>query len=201
MSVTANPPVPPRIRPLNPANYRPALLNVGTIVWLSSELMFFSGLFAAYFSLRAVTKVWPPEGDHLEVPTVAIATLILLLSSFTMQAGVRATLREAKGAWLGWLALTFVLGLTFDVMQGFDWYGRNFPLDQSAYSSCFYILTGFHALHVLGGLVAMIIVGIRSWKSNHFGHRTVPTVEMLSYYWHFVDIVWIALFAMIFLLQ
>lgn len=199
--MTANPPVPPRIRPLNPANYRPALLNVGTIVWLSSELMFFSGLFAAYFSLRAIAPVWPPHQDHIEVLTVAIATVILLLSSFTMQAGVRATLREDKGAWLGWLALTFVLGLTFDVMQGFDWYGRNFPIYQNAFSSCFYVLTGFHALHVLGGLFAMVIVGIRSWKSNHFGHRTVPTVEMLSYYWHFVDVVWIALFAMIFLLR
>ncbi|MGH9058601.1 MAG: cytochrome c oxidase subunit 3, partial [Acidimicrobiales bacterium] len=77
---------------MNPADYRPALLNVGVIVWLASELMFFSGLFAAFFTLRASTKVWPPKGDVLDVTSVLIATILLVLSSGTMQMAVHRTL-------------------------------------------------------------------------------------------------------------
>ena len=70
----------PTIRPVNPADYRPALLQVGVIVWLASELMFFSGLFAAFYTLRASTKVWPPKGDTIDAVTVGMATIILLIS-------------------------------------------------------------------------------------------------------------------------
>jgi cytochrome c oxidase subunit 3 len=189
------------IKPVNPADYRPALLNVGVIVWLASELMFFSGLFAAFFTLRASTKVWPPAGYKLDVTSVGIATLFLLISSGTMQMAVHRTLKGDRTGFLGWLALTFALGALFVGMQASDWSGRNFGIDSSAYGSAFYVLTGFHALHVTGGLFGMLIMGVRAKKTKHFGHRTAPAVEFLSYYWHFVDVVWIALFAAIFLLK
>jgi cytochrome c oxidase subunit III len=191
----------PLVRPVNPADYRPALLNVGVIVWLASELMFFSGLFAAFFTLRAATPVWPPKGDDLDVVTVLIATILLLLSSATMQMGVYHAVRGNKGGFLAWLVLTFILGGLFDGMQLSDYITRSFPIDQNAWTGGFYVLTGFHALHVLGGLFGMVVMGIRAWKSRHFGHRTAPAIEFLSYYWHFVDVVWIALFAMIFVLK
>lgn len=177
------------------------MLNVGVIVWLASELMFFSGLFAAFYTLRASTKVWPPAGYQLDVTSVGIATLLLLISSGTMQMGVHRTVRGDATGFLGWLALTFALGALFVGMQMSDYSGRNFAIDSSAYGTAFYTLTGFHALHVCGGLFGMVIMGIRARKTKYFGHRTTPAVEFLSYYWHFVDVVWIALFATIFLLK
>lgn len=189
------------VRPVNPANYRPHLLQVGVIVWLASELMFFSGLFAAYFSLRSGTPTWPPKGDTLDVPPVLVATILLVLSSFTMQYGVHRAIKGSKAGFLGWLVLTFILGGLFEGMQISDYIGRPFAIDTDAYSSAFYTLTGFHFLHVLGGLVGMIIIGLRAWKTPRFGHRTVPAIEFLSYYWHFVDVVWIALFLAIFELK
>jgi cytochrome c oxidase subunit 3 len=198
-AATAAPATP--IRPVNPAQYRPALLNVGVIVWLSSELMFFSGLFAAYFTIRAATPVWPPKGDTLDVTPVLVATILLVLSSGTMQMAVHKTVLGDKTGFLGWLALSFGLGALFVGMQLSDWAGRPFGVDSNAYGSCFYVLTGFHAIHVMGGLLGMILMALRAYKSRHFGHRTVPAVEFLSYYWHFVDVVWIALFGAIFLLK
>jgi len=189
------------IKPVNPADYRPAMLNVGVIVWLASELMFFSGLFAAFFTLRAATKVWPPEGYELDVISVGVATLLLVISSGTMQMAVHRTIKADRTGFLGWLGLTFALGALFVGMQASDYAGRNFGIDSSAYGSAFYVLTGIHALHVSGGLFGMVIMGIRAQKTKHFGHRTAPAVEFLSYYWHFVDVVWIALFAAIFLLK
>ena len=182
--------------------YRPKLLQVGVIVWLASELMFFSGLFAAYFSIRsAAVHQWPPPGDTLDVPPVAVATILLVLSSFTMQYGVHRAVKGSKWGFLGWLAMTFVLGGLFEGMQISDYLGRPFGIDTDAYGSCFYTLTGFHFLHVLGGLVGMMFIGARAMKTRRFGHRTVPAIEFLSYYWHFVDVVWIALFLAIFVLK
>jgi cytochrome c oxidase subunit 3 len=191
----------PTIRPVNPADYRPAFLNVGVIVWLASELMFFSGLFAAFYTLRASTKVWPPKGDTVDAVSVGMATIILLISSGTMQMAVHRTLKGDKRGFLGWLALSFALGALFDGMQLSDYIGRSFPVSQNAWTSCFYVLTGIHAIHVAGGLLGMVIMGLRAHKSRKFGSHTLPSVEFLSYYWHFVDVVWIALYASIFLLK
>jgi cytochrome c oxidase subunit 3 len=191
---------PPLIRPVDPAAYRPALMNVGVIVWLASELMFFSGLFGAYFTLRASTPVWPPRGDIIDPQSVGVATIILVLSSFTMQMAVHRAVRDDRKGYLGWLALTFALGSLFVGLQGSDYLGRPFPITQNAYTSAFYTLTGFHAIHVTAGLLGMVVMGFRG-LSPKFGHRSAPAVEFLSYYWHFVDVVWIALYAMIFLLK
>jgi cytochrome c oxidase subunit III len=188
-------------RRIDPSNYRPALVQVGVIVWLASELMFFSGLFAAYFTLRASTPVWPPKGYILDVPPVTVATILLVLSSFTMQLGVRRSIRGSRAGFMGWLIMTFILGGLFEGLQISDYINRNFAIDSSAYGSAFYTLTGFHFLHVLGGLVGMIFIGARAMKTRRFGHRTVPAIEFLSYYWHFVDVVWIALFLAIFVLK
>ncbi len=201
MSTTAAPPLSPA-KPIGPAEYRPALVNVGTIVWLASELMFFSGLFAAYLTLRAATPVWPPFGDVVDAKTVGVATVVLVLSSGSMQLAVREVHRNNLAGFRAWLAFTWALGAIFEGMQVVDYATRNFSLQQSAYSGAFYLLTGIHFLHVLGGLAAMIFMYMRSLnpRIRFGGHRSAPHVEMLSYYWHFVDVVWIALYGMIFLL-
>jgi cytochrome c oxidase subunit III len=191
----------PALRPVDPAHYRPHLLQVGVLVWLASELMFFSGLFAAFFSLRAATSPWPPVADKLDVPPVLVATILLVLSSFTMQYGVHRAIRGSKWGFLGWLALTFALGSLFEGLQISDYLNRDFGIDTNAFGSAFYTLTGFHFLHVLAGLVGMILIAIRTIKTRRFGHRTMPAIEFMSYYWHFVDVVWIALFLAIFELK
>jgi cytochrome c oxidase subunit 3 len=201
ISATATPAAHPAPS-VQPGEYRPALVNVGTIVWLASELMFFSGLFAAFLTLRAATPVWPPFHDTVDIPTVGVATVVLLVSSGTMQLAVRDVHRHNLAGFRAWLAFTWALGATFEGMQVVDYATRNFSLQQSAYSGGFYVLTGLHFLHVLGGLAAMVFMYLRSLnpRIRFGGHRSAPHVEMLSYYWHFVDVVWIALYAMIFLL-
>jgi cytochrome c oxidase subunit 3 len=203
-AITTTGPVAPQagtLRQVDPSMYRPKLLQVGVIVWLASELMFFSGLFAAYFSLRSATRPWPPRGDVLDVPPVLVATILLVLSSFTMQYGVHRAIKGSKWGFIGWTAMTFVLGALFEGMQISDYLGRPFSISKDAYGSAFYTLTGFHFLHVAGGLIAMVIVGVRVLRSPRFGHRTMPAIEMLSYYWHFVDVVWVAMFLAIFVLK
>jgi cytochrome c oxidase subunit 3 len=201
ISATTAPPGHPA-QPLDPSKYRPALVNVGVIVWLASELMFFSGLFAAYLTLRAATPTWPPFHDVVDAKTVGVATVVLLLSSGSMQFAVREVHRNNLAGFRIWLAFTWALGSIFEGLQIVDYATRNFALDQSAYSGAFYLLTGIHFLHVLGGLAAMIFMYLRSMnpRIRFGGKRSLPPVEMLSYYWHFVDVVWIGLYAMIFLL-
>jgi cytochrome c oxidase subunit III len=186
--------------PTGTAAHRPALLNVGTIVWLSSELMFFSGLFAAYFTLRAQSASWPPPGVHLDTISATIATALLVLSSGTMQLAVRSTLAGQRGRFEIWLVSTFVLGVVFVGAQARDWSKLTFGVSSHAYGSAFYLMTGFHGLHVIGGLLAMMLMAGRA-TSPRFGVEDAPSVEMLSYYWHFVDVVWIGLWATIFFVR
>jgi cytochrome c oxidase subunit III len=186
--------------PTGTAAHRPALLNVGTIVWLASELMFFSGLFAAYFTLRAQSASWPPPGVHLDTISATIATALLVLSSGTMQLAVRSTLAGERGRFEMWLACTFVLGVVFIGAQARDWSKLTFGVSSHAYGSAFYLMTGFHGLHVIGGLLAMVLMAGRA-TSRRFGVEDAPSVEMLSYYWHFVDVVWIGLWATIFFVR
>jgi cytochrome c oxidase subunit 3 len=186
--------------PTGTAVHRPALLNVGTIVWLASELMFFSGLFAAYFTLRAQSVSWPPPGVHLDTISATIATALLVLSSGTMQLAVRSTLAGQRGRFEMWLACTFLLGAVFVGAQARDWSKLTFGVSSHAYGSAFYLMTGFHGLHVIGGLLAMMLMAGRA-TSPRFGVEDGPSVEMLSYYWHFVDVVWIGLWATIFFVR
>ena len=111
---------------------RPTPLAVGVVVWLASELMFFAGLFAAYYTLRAENEVWPPEGVELDVPRAFASTVLLLASSGTMHLSVvRAEHGDRRGA-LRWLAVTFVLGTAFLVNLGLEWAGNDFSISSNA---------------------------------------------------------------------
>ena len=186
--------------PVGTTSRREALLTVGTIVWLASELMFFSGLFAAYFTLRAATIVWPPKGVNLDTTSATLATIVLVISSGTMQLAVKAIERDDRRMFLRWLGVTFVLGTAFILSQVRDWGRLGFGVGSNAYGSAFYLMTGFHGLHVIGGLLAMVVMAGRA-ASPRFGVEDRPSVEVLSYYWHFVDVVWIALWATIFVIR
>ena len=196
---------------------RPNIVAVGTIVWLSSELMFFAALFAMYFTTRAVQgpEVWAESVKVLNIPFSAFNTTILVLSSVTCQFGVFAAerfqnartgtlLQISKWGMREWFALTFIMGAFFIGGQVFEYAElahKGLTLSSSPYGSVFYLATGFHGLHVTGGLLAFLVVLIRVSKARRFGHSQATTAIVVSYYWHFVDIVWIALFSAIYLVQ
>jgi cytochrome c oxidase subunit 3 len=180
---------------------RPSTLTVGTVVWLASELMFFSGLFAGYFTLRgAATGPWPPAGVHLEIAASALFTAVLVCSSATMQLAVRAVEQGRVRDFRRWVLVTLLLGGAFIANQGREWATLEFHVDSHAFGSAFYLMTGFHGLHVIGGLAAMLVLLLRA-GDRRFDARDAPSVEVVSYYWHFVDVVWIGLWATLFLLR
>jgi cytochrome c oxidase subunit III len=200
---TAAPNISARIHSLN----RPNLVSVGTIIWLSSELMFFAGLFAIYFTARAQNPPeagWPPEPTELNVPYALMVTIVLVASSFTCQFGVFAAERGDVFGLRRWYVLTLAMG-TFFVL-GQVWEYRTLVVDHgttlasSAYGTVFYMATGFHALHVTGGLLAFVYLLIRTSLSK-FTPQQATAAIVVSYYWHFVDIVWVGLFAVIYFIR
>ncbi len=196
---------------------RPNIVAVGTIVWLSSELMFFAALFAMYFTTRAVQgpEIWAESVKLLNIPFSAFNTTVLVLSSVTCQFGVFAAERFqnartgsiwqfSKWGMREWFALTFIMGAFFiggQVFEHAELVHKGLTLSSAPDGSVFYLATGFHGLHVTGGLLAFLVVMIRVSKARRFGHSQATTAIVVSYYWHFVDIVWIALFSAIYLVQ
>ena len=196
---------------------RPNIVAVGTIIWLSSELMFFAALFAMYFTTRAVQgpEIWAESIELLDIPFAAVNTTILVLSSVTCQFGVFAAerfqsrrtgsmMQWSKWGMREWFALTFLMGAIFIGGQVYEYAhlaSEGLTLSSAPYGSVFYLTTGFHGLHVTGGLIAFLIVMIRTFRAGRFGHRQATTAIVVSYYWHFVDIVWIALFSAIYLIK
>ncbi|MDQ3095129.1 MAG: heme-copper oxidase subunit III [Actinomycetota bacterium] len=195
------------------------MVSVGTIVWLASELMFFAALFAAYFTLRSATPdtvaLWAQETSKLNVPFAAVNTTVLVLSSVTCQMGVFAAERGhvgrrggvlAIGRWglREWFVLTYLMGAFFIAGQVLEYaalVSEHVTIPSSAYGSIFYLTTGFHGIHVAGGLIAFLFVLGRTLMARTFTHEQAVTAIVVSYYWHFVDVVWIGLFATIYLLQ
>jgi len=192
------------------------MVSVGTIVWLSSELMFFAALFAAYFTIRSQSgDLWAIETAKLNVEFSTFNTIVLVSSSFTCQMGVFKAERGQVGrtgsivnmrGWglREWFILTYLMGSFFIAGQAFEYTElthEGLTMDSSGYGSIFYLATGFHGLHVLGGLVAFLFVLGRTYVARRFTHEQAITAIVVSYYWHFVDVVWIGLFATIYILQ
>ena len=197
---TAAPTISARIHSLN----RPNLVSIGTIVWLSSELMFFAGLFAIYFTARAQhVGEWPPPPTELDIPYALVVTIVLVASSFTCQLGVFAAERGDVFGLRRWYLVTLAMGTFFVLGQANEY--RNLveegtTIQSSAYGTVFYLATGFHGLHVIGGLVAFVFLLIRT-RLSKFTPAQATAAIVVSYYWHFVDVVWIGLFAMIYLIR
>jgi cytochrome c oxidase subunit 3 len=179
---------------------RPSLLAVGTVVWLASELMFFGGLFAAYFTLRSQATVWPPRGTHLETVAALLATIVLIISSGTIHLAGVARDRGDRVAMHRWLVLTIALGTLFFANQIREFFVLDFAPSSNSYGSMYYVMTGFHALHVFAGLL-LIVAAIAITTGAGTLERRTPAVESVSYFWHFVDVVWILLFLTLFVLR
>ncbi|KAA6433619.1 heme-copper oxidase subunit III [Agrococcus sediminis] len=202
--------------PSAPMIRRPNTVAVGTIVWLGSEVMFFAGLFAIYFTLRSMSgDLFATEAEQLNVLFATINTAILLASSFTCQAGANAAehhqafrtgsaLQLSKWGMVEWFYLTYAMGAVFVVLQVFEYVvlvGHGITLSSNSYGSAFYITTGFHGLHVTGGLFAFLFVIGRAYAVKRFGHKEATSAHVISYYWHFVDVVWIGLYLVIYWLK
>ncbi|MGH2462831.1 MAG: cytochrome c oxidase subunit 3 [Candidatus Limnocylindria bacterium] len=176
---------------------------VGMLLFLSSEVMFFGGLFATYFSARAsFDGAWgpPPGAPELEILPVPLPiTLILLTSSLTMHWAVRAIARGNPRRFRTWLLVTLGLGILFLAGQVYDYTTLGFGISDGVYGTVFYTLTGFHGAHVFGGVVGLSILTARTGQGQ-FSARNHVAVEAVSYYWHFVDVVWVALFTTLYLL-
>jgi cytochrome c oxidase subunit III len=183
---------------------KPSMLAVGVIIWLGSEVMFFSSLFAAFFTIRAHASVWPPPGTHLDTLRAGFFTLILVSSSFTMQKAVWDQERGDRSKAKLWVTATIVLGALFVANQFYEWVSLSHDAatdpTHTAYGSLFYIMSGLHGLHVTLGLVAMgfLLVRLKGPKGDP---GETPVFQGVSYYWHFVDVVWVGLYACLFLLK
>jgi cytochrome c oxidase subunit III len=177
---------------------------VGMLLFIASEVMFFGGLFAAYFNARATyVGEWgpPPPAEPLEILPIALPiTLILISSSFTMQFAVWAIRRGDQRSMRLWIGVTLLLGIIFLGGQLYDYSILEFGVSDGVFGTVFYTLTGFHGAHVFGGAIGLTILFARGMQGQ-FSAKNHVAVEAISMYWHFVDVVWIALFTTLYFLR
>jgi cytochrome c oxidase subunit III len=174
----------------------PTLL--GMLLFIASEVMFFGGLFGAYFTIRARANEWPPPGTpEIEILLTIALTVILLSSSLSQHMAVLAIKRDDTSGLVRWIATTIFLGLGFLAGQAFEYSRLGFTPSDNIFATLFFTITGAHGLHVVGGLVVLTIVMLqaRRYTAERHGH-----VEAATYYWHFVDAVWIFVFTSLYLL-
>jgi cytochrome c oxidase subunit 3 len=175
-------------------------LVFGTVVFLASESMVFAALLAAYYYLRGITAPWPPAGIELDATSMAIGTLLLAGGSVTMTIAQSAAMRGGRVTARIMLVSTIVLALAFLGLEWSDWGHANFAIDESAYGTIYYVLTGTHFAHVAAGAVLLAAVAI-FLRMPAFTRDHHAAVEAVAYYWHFVFVVWLALYATIFMIR
>jgi len=182
---------------------------LGMLLFITSEVMFFSGLFAAYFNVRANATQWPPLNPESGVPynvemwpLVLPATIILIISSFTCQWGIWAIRQDDHVRFIRAFAVTTILGAIFLVMQALDYWmlgQEGVTLSSGTFGTTYFTLTGFHGAHVFGGVIMLSVVLYRG-MAGQFSAKHHDAAEAASLYWHFVDVVWILLFSLLYLL-
>lgn len=169
------------------------------VLFITSEVMFFGALFAAYGSIRARAAEWPPPGVEIDLAIPLGLTFLLATSSVFCHRAGAAACRGDKPAARRALLATIALGLLFLAGQALEYSGLDFRLGDSAFATLFYSLTGFHGLHVFIGLVILgsAVVKLRTAP----GTSATGAVEAASTYWHFVDGIWLLLFTVIYLIR
>lgn len=198
-------PAPDRLAPNDTGlEQQPTQFTSGTwaiIMFIGSEVMFFAALFTTYFYLRGRLPEWEPVFG--EKPTWAglplVNTIELLASSVTMQLAVGAIKKGDRRKLILWLVPTLVLGVLFLSGQGYEYTRLGFLPKDGIFAGVFFTLTGFHGAHVTGGVVFIAICLYRSLRGQFTANRHLA-IEAASIYWHFVDVVWIGLFATIYIL-
>lgn len=184
------------IEPLPALNI--AVGKLGMWVFLVSEIMFFTGLIGSYIVLRLGSGAWPDPGSVLNTTLLGFNTLVLLTSSLTMVLALEAIQQGRQQACIRNLLLTALLGVAFLAIKGFDYahmWHEGFTMGASLFGSCYYLLTGFHALHVLSGVILLLVLANSVSKPSFSVLAT--RVESSGLYWHFIDLVWVVLFAIL----
>ncbi|MBD2168590.1 heme-copper oxidase subunit III [Calothrix membranacea FACHB-236] len=173
----------------------------GFIVFLLSESVIFLSFFAGYIVYKITTPNWLPTGvSGLEIKDPAINTVILVSSSFVIYLAERALQHHDLLKFRLFLAATMAMGSYFLLGQALEWHSLAFGFTSGVFGGMFYLLTGFHGLHVLTGIILQLIILVRSFNpgnydTGHFG------VNATSLFWHFVDVIWIVLFILIYIWQ
>jgi cytochrome c oxidase subunit 3 len=187
--------------------------TLGMWVFLVTEVMFFGGLFMAYLVYRtAYPEAWVAGSHHLNVPLGALNTTVLICSSVTMVLAVRSAQVGSRMGQIVWLIFPMLLGSTFLVVKYFEYaekfhhhlvpgphFDPTLPAPEQIFFSLYFIMTGIHAAHMVVGIVLMLIILAMAWRGK-FGPKYYGPVEVSGLYWHFVDIVWIFLFPLLYLL-
>ena len=173
---------------------------IGLITFLASEFLMFAGFFAVFLVYRSAAAAWPPEDTEVELLLPAINTIILVSSSFVIHYGDTAIKQGNVNGLRKWYIITAIMGAIFLAGQIYEYLTLGYGLTTNLFSNCFYLMTGFHGLHVFIGLLLILGVLWRSRREGHYGAEKHTGVEMAEIYWHFVDIVWIILFSLIYLL-
>lgn len=181
-------------------------LLVGMILFIGSEVMLFAALFTAYFFIRygVVNEQWPPlkaNGEPFELPIVltGVNTLVLVSSSFTLWWGEKCLKNGDRRGLIRGLWVTIMMGATFLLIQLNEYAHLGFTPQDRAFSGAFYTLTGFHGAHVLVGLIVLSMCLRRSYKNDFTATQHTP-LAAASYYWHFVDVVWVLLFLIVYVI-
>lgn len=175
-------------------------LYLGMALFIVSETFLFGSLFWTYFYLRSKTPIWPPEGVHLEVTLMSANTLILLASSATMGRALASMRRGDERGLVRGLSTTILLGSAFLVIKAFDWVTAPFRPWDHAYGSIYFTLTGFHALHLLIGILVLGALLLRARRGLFPSGHSLP-LEVGGLYWHFVDLVWVLVFLSLFVIR
>ncbi|APB32779.1 cytochrome c oxidase III [Gloeomargarita lithophora Alchichica-D10] len=172
----------------------------GLLTFLGSESLMFGALFAVFLIFRGEFPQWPPEETEVELILPAINTVILVSSSFVIHYGDAAIKKGNVAGLQKWYWVTALMGAIFLGGQVYEYATLGYGLTTNVFANCFYVMTGFHGLHVFIGI--LLILGVL-WRSRLPGHYTAEKhigVEMAEIYWHFVDIIWIVLFVLIYIL-
>jgi cytochrome c oxidase subunit 3 len=173
----------------------------GVIVFLASDVMLFAPFFAAYFLLRSTNEPWPPSDVDLAVARTGVATAVLVASSFTMMAADRAGARpDGRRAMRRWILVTIGLGALFLVNQIAEYATLEFGADDHPYGSIFWLLTGLHGAHVTAGLCVLAALFVRTVRASS-QEAVTSWADGTSLFWHLVDVIWVFVFATIWVLQ
>ena len=177
--------------------------KLGMWLFLVSEVMFFTGLIGSYIVLRQANPSWPDPTKVLNIPLTAFNTFLLIVSSATLVKGLSSAQNNDKEGMQVGLFLTVLIGALFLAVQAHEYHElihvKHLTPSSSIVGTCFFALTGFHGAHVLGGVITMAIVFINSLKGKYTPQEN-RGIEVAGLYWHFVDLVWIILFTILYLI-
>jgi cytochrome c oxidase subunit 3 len=173
-------------------------MRLGMVLFLISEAFLFGSLFWTYYYLRALTPGWPPE--HPSAVLASVNTAILLSSSIVIWLGTQVIRKGHHRGLLLLLLVTTLLGCTFLGITVWEWTHEAFQPWTNAYGSIFFTLTGFHALHVFGGVLLMLALAARTAR-RRFSAENHLAVDIGSLYWHFVDFIWILVYISLFIVR